>query len=121
MPFDGTNFTTTIHADLQVLRRVRKNLPGRWCKGALTNSYKHHCLIGWLNYVTRQSSTSRRIATEHLYPRVIGNFGLGDEVCRVAAFNDRPFTTEADVLGLLDRAIAAAETKALMADGGRLP
>lgn len=93
---------------LDVLRSARKFLSNedRWCKNVLVDPCGRRCLMGAMsNYVPDEWSSGLYDAVcvvETHVPSAYSGMGL-------AVFNDAESTTHANVLDLLDRAIAAEE------------
>lgn len=94
---------------VEVLRAVRARLedPKKWAQGA------HHigeasCLLGHLDIVTDQLPKAiHATAWSALYQEIPRR--LGEPRPCVSDWNDRVKTKHADVLALLDRAIASLE------------
>jgi hypothetical protein len=110
MPLDGTGYPTEWSDDaadaddLAALKVVRHRLRHRWrwgkWRGELAPSFARHCVL---------TAIPRRYPMS-IITRLQAQLPPG---CRtIDGFNDAPETTHADVLALIDRAIAVLETKA---------
>lgn len=100
-----------------IAARDRIDTPDKWCKHALRNSEGQRCINGAIlhmaadgyseiptNFVT--CSAMIGIVAARLYPdRVDSPYGGSSTV----SFNNHPLTTHADVMRVLDEAIATAE------------
>lgn len=104
-----------------ILRRARERIsdPARWCKGAFSsNAMGQRCVDGPTASGARAWCASGSVLAEHA-DNVGGEMALTalrHQVRRstglritIAAYNDDPSTTHADILALYDRAIAAEE------------
>lgn len=110
---------------LELLKGVRKHLsnPENWYKGGYApggcvNIPKGCvCLLGAANYVADPDRNYSRDGTNYAAETILDRGLVGcvpaaferDGFVRVASFNDHPDTTHADILKVLDCAIAKAE------------
>jgi hypothetical protein len=113
MPLDGTTWENT--QTREILRTVRDRIarPGAWCQRSSGRHDGSHCIIGWL-WVVAGYARGQQIMTTVLLPLVTAAGWPG-----VADLNDARRTTHADVVALLDRAIASlGPAPAVVADPG---
>jgi len=111
MPFDG--LTTERTAELEALLRMREMLakPGGWCQGGAYRD-EGRCLIqaaaSATDSVILLYHVTRRLAAELPRAQRWSPLALLQPSLAMVRFNDRPSTTQADVVALIDRAIGAA-------------
>lgn len=93
---------------LEVLRGARELLrdEDRWIKGDFENGVGGFCLLGALVHSEDEKCLAYSALQRQVNMMSKTGFGIA-----VATFNDAKTTTHADVLDLLDKAIAAEEAK----------
>jgi len=105
MPFDGLTPERTV--ELEALLQMREMLakPGGWCQGA---AYRDgaNCLV---QAVVRAATTPElAFEVQNRLKSALPRFWWGRFTYNgLIAYNDRPSTTQADVVALIDRAIGA--------------
>lgn len=109
MPFDSENYQPT-DAILKALQDARQwlNDPALWAQEnvvAFSDSRGRGCSLNWLGRVCANDMSIYSRASVWLERAL--PFG---RYC-IAAYNDHPATTHADVLALFDRAIAARQAE----------
>jgi hypothetical protein len=99
MPLDGTGLHILGDPRLDKLAQIERLLidERRWCKRRLRDEYGRYCLVGAMQAVEARQSL------EPIILRAARQVG-GRRYWRVESFNDRPHTTHADVLRVLQRA-----------------
>ncbi|MGH3555139.1 MAG: DUF6197 family protein [Mycobacterium sp.] len=85
-------------ADVLLIARNRL-AAGQWCKGTLRDDHGNVCMYGALSEaMSRHGRLDSHDVTKLLIPHMW--------CCSMAAFNDAPSTTLADVLTVFDKALA---------------
>jgi hypothetical protein len=118
MPFDGSSFIVV--DDLAILRTARRNIakPSKWAKGDPdTWADDANCIVGWIAFIIVQRGfdgepghlEADRLVREYIVPELHDTRNKNHSYqVRLLRFNDRPSTTQAEVVALFDRAIARA-------------
>lgn len=103
MPFDGETFDRT--DDLALLRDARAKIARGWCQNVTTmrrGRQVSYCMLGAMGY--DECFFLARARAEKL----LGPF-VPAEQQPITVFNDDPSRTQAEVVAVFDRAIAALE------------
>ena len=82
-----------------IAARALIDTPEKWIKGSSRNGQGGYCALGAMDKIGPESGCY--LALRSALP--------SEEPGFVAAYNDLPTTTHADILALFDRAIAACE------------
>lgn len=122
MPFDGTQHRHADHTvpveDRRLIRmltlhrlrgmRERLNRPSRWCQGIEERS-QAVCLVGAFIRVRTDGNCLTLYGSVNAAIRTSAKQHTGQHYANMVQFNDAAQTTHADILAVLDRAIAAEE------------
>lgn len=124
MPFDNVPMKTPLSretlSDIRVLRHARERIEyGAWCQGDFEKVW-NRCVVGWLRFIACDNDRSDMIASVYLAPALppsaifnptIAKFSnsVRDSAAKVMVYNDLPSTSRADIIDLIDRAIAMVE------------
>lgn len=107
MPFDGSNLAEP-DLVLSVLRQAREHIaqPGAWCQGTPKRG-EARCAAAWLSDAVEALPWADRTAFAVAAAFVLDKALPAEYRGCIIGYNDAPERTQADVVALYNRAIAA--------------
>lgn len=112
MPFDSTPITNPV---IERLRLGRARVAEAWCQKYFSSDGHAVCAAGGITRTIAPARVTQLAIVDPEYDNALGFLAaaLGVPVYRIAAWNDAPERTQADVLALYDKAIDLAIADAL--------
>jgi hypothetical protein len=105
--------------DVNVLRKVRNNLPGHWYQGNYSDGHGNYCVLGHIAVALGEESGRYDDVGEYEYYELLNTiiveqypeFAESSESSEYAMprWNDEKSRTEDEVIAILEKAIAKAE------------